>query len=59
MLTNVAAVLARHSATPADVIKRTAMLADMGEWAEMNQGGIREGGWQLAHRVLSQRRRKG
>jgi reactive intermediate/imine deaminase len=36
-LRNVAAVLARHGATLADVIKCTAMLADMGEWAAMNQ----------------------
>jgi 2-iminobutanoate/2-iminopropanoate deaminase len=36
-LTNVAAVLARHGATLADVFKCTAMLADMDEWAAMNQ----------------------
>jgi 2-iminobutanoate/2-iminopropanoate deaminase len=36
-LRNVATVLARHGATLADVIKCTAMLADMGEWAAMNQ----------------------
>jgi 2-iminobutanoate/2-iminopropanoate deaminase len=36
-LTNVGTVLARHGATFADVVKCTAMLADMGEWAMMNQ----------------------
>lgn len=36
-LTNIAAVLARHGATLDDVIKCTVMLADMGEWAAMNQ----------------------
>jgi reactive intermediate/imine deaminase len=36
-LTNIAAVLARHGATLADVVKCTAMLADVKEWAAMNQ----------------------
>jgi 2-iminobutanoate/2-iminopropanoate deaminase len=36
-LTNVAAVLARHGATLAQVIKCTVMLADIGEWAAMNE----------------------
>jgi 2-iminobutanoate/2-iminopropanoate deaminase len=36
-LTNVATVLARHGATPAQVIKCTVMLADIGEWAAMNK----------------------
>jgi reactive intermediate/imine deaminase len=36
-LTNVATVLARHGATLADVVKCTAMLADIGEWAAMNE----------------------
>jgi reactive intermediate/imine deaminase len=36
-LTNVAAVLARHGATLDQVVKCTAMLADMGEWAAMNR----------------------
>lgn len=36
-LTNIAAALARHGATPDDVIKCTAMLADVREWAAMNQ----------------------
>ncbi|MFL5403657.1 MAG: RidA family protein [Gemmatimonadales bacterium] len=36
-LANVAAVLARHRATPADVIKCTAMLADIREWTAMNE----------------------
>ena len=36
-LTNIEAVLARHGATLADVVKCTAMLADMREWAAMNQ----------------------
>ena len=36
-LTNVATVLARHRATLAQVIKCTVMLADIGEWAAMNE----------------------
>lgn len=36
-LTNVATVLARHGATLDQVIKCTVMLADIGEWAAMNQ----------------------
>jgi 2-iminobutanoate/2-iminopropanoate deaminase len=40
-LRNVATVLARHGATLADVIKCTAMLADMGEWAAMNEVYVR------------------
>jgi 2-iminobutanoate/2-iminopropanoate deaminase len=36
-LTNVATVLARHGATLAQVIKCTVMLADIGEWAAMNE----------------------
>jgi 2-iminobutanoate/2-iminopropanoate deaminase len=36
-LTNVATVLGRRGATMADVIKCTAMLADIGEWAVMNE----------------------
>jgi 2-iminobutanoate/2-iminopropanoate deaminase len=36
-LTNIAAVLARHGASLTDVVKCTAMLADMKEWAAMNQ----------------------
>lgn len=36
-LTNVAAVLSRHGATLANVIKCTAMLADIAEWASMNE----------------------
>jgi 2-iminobutanoate/2-iminopropanoate deaminase len=36
-LTNVATVLARHSATLNQVIKCTVMLADIGEWAAMNE----------------------
>jgi 2-iminobutanoate/2-iminopropanoate deaminase len=36
-LTNVATVLARHGGTLDQVIKCTVMLADIGEWAAMNQ----------------------
>jgi len=36
-LTNVATVLTRHGATLAQVIKCTVMLADIGEWAAMNE----------------------
>jgi 2-iminobutanoate/2-iminopropanoate deaminase len=36
-ITNIAAVLGRHGATLADVIKCTAMLADVKEWGAMNQ----------------------
>jgi 2-iminobutanoate/2-iminopropanoate deaminase len=36
-LTNISTVLARHAATLADVIKCTAMLADVAEWAAMNE----------------------
>src|SRR3954451_8623963 len=36
-LTNIAAVLARHGASLTDVVKCTAMLPDMKEWAAMNQ----------------------
>jgi 2-iminobutanoate/2-iminopropanoate deaminase len=36
-LTNVATVLARHGGTLDQVIKCTAMLANIGEWAAMNQ----------------------
>jgi 2-iminobutanoate/2-iminopropanoate deaminase len=36
-LANVATVLARHGATIDDVVKCTAMLADVKEWAAMNQ----------------------
>jgi reactive intermediate/imine deaminase len=36
-LTNIAAVLTRHGATLDDVFKCTAMLADVREWAAMNQ----------------------
>jgi 2-iminobutanoate/2-iminopropanoate deaminase len=35
-LTNVAAVLTRHGGTMDQVVKCTAMLADIGEWAAMN-----------------------
>jgi 2-iminobutanoate/2-iminopropanoate deaminase len=36
-LTNIAAVLVRHGATLDDVIKCTAMLADVAEWGAMNE----------------------
>jgi 2-iminobutanoate/2-iminopropanoate deaminase len=36
-LTNVATVLARHGATLDQVVKCTVMLADIGEWAAMNE----------------------
>jgi reactive intermediate/imine deaminase len=36
-LTNIEKVLARHGATVNEVFKCTAMLADMAEWAAMNQ----------------------
>jgi 2-iminobutanoate/2-iminopropanoate deaminase len=36
-LTNVATLLGRHGATLAQVIKCTVMLADIGEWAAMNE----------------------
>ena len=36
-LTNIATVLIRHGATLDDVFKCTAMLADVGEWAAMNE----------------------
>jgi 2-iminobutanoate/2-iminopropanoate deaminase len=36
-LSNVATVLARHGASLTDVVKCTVMLADMKEWAAMNQ----------------------
>ena len=36
-LSNVATVLGRHGATLAQVIKCTVMLADIGEWAAMNE----------------------
>lgn len=36
-LTNIAAVLARHGSDPDHVVKCTVMLADISEWAAMNQ----------------------
>jgi 2-iminobutanoate/2-iminopropanoate deaminase len=36
-LTNVATVLARHGGTLEQVVKCTVMLADIGEWAAMNE----------------------
>jgi len=36
-LENIAEVLQRHNMTPASVVKCTVMLADIGEWAAMNE----------------------
>ena len=36
-LTNIRAVLERHGSSMGQVVKCTAMLADMGEWAAMNR----------------------